>query len=281
MITASILSKKLAAGLDALVMDVKLGSGAFMPTAAKALELAESIVAVGNGAGMRTSALITDMNQSLAPAAGNALEMQCAIDYLTGKSRPARLHQVTMALCAEMLVLSGLAPDLAQAEAKLLHALDSGLAAQKFAQMVSALGGPADLLERSQQHLAHAPMVVPVPALADGIIQACDCRALGLAVVALGGGRRSPADKIDYAVGMTELIEIGTPVRAGQPLALVHARTQAGAEQAIREIQAAYQLGDSATTSPLVYQRVAPPAATRDTSTRTDQSKQTQSGAAA
>ena len=264
MITASILSKKLAAGLDALVMDVKLGSGAFMPTPEKALELAQSIVAVGNGAGMRTSALITDMNQSLAPCAGNALEMQCAIDYLTGQSRPTRLHQVTMALCGEMLVLSGLAENAAQAEQKLLHALDSGQAAERFARMVSALGGPADLLEHSHRHLAHAPLVVPVPALADGSVSACDCRALGLAVVALGGGRRKPSDIIDYAVGITELAELGAPVRAGQAIALVHAQNQASANQAIREIQAAYQIGTptnaaSATNATqLVYQRVAP-----------------------
>ena len=143
MITGSILSKKLAAGLDALVMDVKVGSGAFMPTYDKSVELAESIVHVGNGAGTRTSAILTGMNESLCHAAGNAVEVRVAIDYLTGKSRPARLHEVTMALCAEMLVISRIAATEEEARAKLQAALDSGEAAERFARMVSALGGPA------------------------------------------------------------------------------------------------------------------------------------------
>ena len=151
MITGSILSKKLSAGLDALVMDVKVGTGAFMPTYDKSVELAESIVAVGNGAGMQTSAILTDMNESLAPYAGNALEVRGAMDYLTGRSRPARLHEVTLALCAEMLVLGGLAATEEEARVKLMAALDSGEAAERFSRMVSALGGPADLIETSGQ----------------------------------------------------------------------------------------------------------------------------------
>ncbi|MDF0505718.1 thymidine phosphorylase, partial [Burkholderia cenocepacia] len=159
MITASILSKKLAAGLDGLVMDVKVGSGAFMPTAEKSAELARSIVDVGNGAGMKTTAILTDMNQSLAPCAGNALEVACAIDYLTGKSRPARLHDVTMALSAELLVTGGLARDVGHAREKLQQALDSGAAAERFARMVVALGGPADLLDAPARHLARAAVI--------------------------------------------------------------------------------------------------------------------------
>jgi thymidine phosphorylase len=149
MITGSILSKKLSAGLDALAMDVKVGSGAFMPTYGKSVELAESIVKVGNGAGMMTSAILTDMNESLAPYAGNA-EVRGAIDYLTGKSRPARLHEVTMALCAEMLVLGKLAAT-EEARAKLQASLDSGEAAERFARMVVALG-PADLMENPDKY---------------------------------------------------------------------------------------------------------------------------------
>ena len=246
MITGSILSKKLSAGLDALVMDVKAGSGAFMPTYDKSVELAESIVAVGNGAGMRTSAILTDMNESLAPYAGNALEVRGAMDYLTGRVRPARLHEVTLALCAEMLVLGGLADNETTARAKLEAALASGAAAERFARMVAALGGPADLLERPDTYLEQAPIVVPVPALQAGYAAGCDCRGLGLAVVSLGGGRRRPSDSIDFAVGLTELVELGTPVLAGQPLALVHARTAAAAQQAVAEIQAAYRIGASA-----------------------------------
>ena len=156
MITASILSKKLSAGLDALVMDVKFGSGAVMPTFDKSVELAESIVNVGNGAGVKTAALLTAMNQSLAPCAGNAVEIRCAIDYLTGKQRPGRLHEVTMALSARMLLLAGLARDEAEARVRLQHALDSGQAAERFARMVAGLGGPADLLEAPDRYLARA-----------------------------------------------------------------------------------------------------------------------------
>jgi thymidine phosphorylase len=259
MITASILSKKLSAGLDALVMDVKLGSGAFMPTPEKSLELAESIVAVGNGAGMRTSALLTDMNQSLAPCAGNAIEMRCAIDYLSGKARPARLHEVTMALCAQMLVLGGLAATEAEARSKLQAALDTGAAAERFARMVSALGGPADLMENMDSHLAQAPLIVPVPALASGYIGSCDCRGLGLAVVGLGGGRRRAADTVDFAVGLTDLAALGDAITVGQPLALVHARTEAAAAQAVAEVQAAYRIGAiMPTVPPLVYRTLQP-----------------------
>ena len=259
MITGSILSKKLAAGLDALVMDVKVGSGAFMPTLPQALELARSIVTVGNGAGTRTTALLTDMNQSLAPAAGNALEVQVAIDYLTGKHRPARLHEVTLALCAEMLVVSGLAQDLQDARLRLHMALDSGAAAERFARMVSALGGPHDLLERPHAHLAAAPVVRPVPATRAGRVGVVDCRALGLAVVGLGGGRQRPEDPIDVAVGLAGLAEIGADIAAGQPLAHVHARTDTDAERAIAAVQAAYTLADGAPPpAPLIVQAIRP-----------------------
>jgi thymidine phosphorylase len=259
MITGSILSKKLAAGLDALVMDVKAGSGAFMPTYEKSVELAESIVQVGNGAGTRTSAILTGMNESLCPAAGNAVEVRVAIDYLTGKSRPARLHEVTMALCAEMLVMSGLAAGTEEALAKLQRALDSGEAAERFARMVSALGGPADLMENPDAHLAAAPIVLPVPALAAGYAASTDCRSLGLAVVGLGGGRVRPQDPIDYAVGLTGLAELGDKVDAGQPLALVHARTQDAAERAVREVQAAYRIAlEQPATQPMIYKTIRP-----------------------
>jgi thymidine phosphorylase len=259
MITGSILSKKLSAGLDALVMDVKVGCGAFMPSFEKSVALAESIVAVGNGAGTRTSAILTGMNESLGPAAGNALEVRLAMDYLAGRSRPARLHEVTMALCAEMLVISGLAGSDEQARARLQAALDSGEAAERFARMVKALGGPADLMERPDAYLEQAPVVVPVPAPASGYASATDCRALGLAVVSLGGGRVRPQDSIDFAVGLAGLVELGDRIEAGQPLALVHARTQAAAEKAVREVQAAYQIGAAKPAAePMIYRTIRP-----------------------
>jgi len=199
------------------------------------------------------------MNESLCPAAGNAVEVRVAIDYLTGKSRPARLHEVTMALCAEMLVISGLAATEEQARTKLRRALDSGEAAERFARMVRALGGPADLVEHPDAHLARAPIVVPVPALEPGHAVATDCRGLGLAVVGLGGGRIRPQDPIDFAVGLTDLVELGTQVQAGQPLALVHARTQDAAERAVREVQAAYRIApEPPAAQPMIYQTIRP-----------------------
>ena len=200
LITASILSKKLAAGLEALVMDVKVGSGAFMPTYEQSEELAKSIVAVANGAGCRTTALLTDMNQVLATSAGNAVEVREAVRYLTGEYRHPRLHEVTMALCAEMLLSGGLAATETEARTKLQQVLDNGKAAEVFARMVAALGGPADFVENYDSHLEKAEIVRPVYASSSGIIQQIDTRALGMSVVALGGGRLRAADEIDYAL---------------------------------------------------------------------------------
>ncbi len=245
LITASILSKKLAAGLDALVMDVKAGSGAFMPTMVQSIALAESIVAVGNGAGVKTSALITDMNESLAPCAGNAIEVQCAIDYLTGKSRPARLHEVTLALASELLVTSGIAKDETAGNALLARSLEQGRAAEVFAKMVAALGGPNDLVEQPAKYLQAAKVTVAVKAPRDGFIAAIDTRALGLAVVSLGGGRRRASDVIDFSVGLSEFQGLGEFVRAGNVLALVHARTAGEAEAGAREVLAAFTFTDS------------------------------------
>ncbi|MEI6735276.1 MAG: thymidine phosphorylase [Comamonadaceae bacterium] len=257
MITSSILSKKLSAGLDFLVMDVKVGSGAFMASYEKSLELANSIVSVGSDAGLPTSALLTDMNESLSPSAGNALEVHLALDYLCGRSRPARLHEVTMALCAEMLLLGRLADNMEQARERLQAALDGGAAAERFARMVSALGGPADLLERPDAYLEAAPVKTIATAQRSGFVQACDCRSLGLTVLGLGGGRSRPTDSIDFAVGLSELVQIGDHVKAGQPLAMVHARTAAAAQQAARELQSAYQIGDTAPVAgAVVYSRI-------------------------
>jgi thymidine phosphorylase len=253
MITASILSKKLAAGLDGLVLDVKVGSGAFMPTLAKSRQLAESLISVGEGAGLRTRALLTDMNQPLAPCAGNAIEMRAAIDYLTGPARPLRLHRVILALAAELLCLGGLAADAADAERRLQGALDSGRAAEIFARMVAALGGPTDLIERTDAYLKAAPLLRPVPAPCDGVVAAIDCRAVGLAVVALGGGRQRPQDRIDAAVGCSEFVALGERVVAGQPLVMVQARHAAAADRAVAELQSAFTIAAEAPTLPPLF----------------------------
>ena len=258
LITASILSKKLAAGLDALVMDVKVGSGAFMPTPELSVALARSIVEVGTGAGLKVSALLTDMNQSLAPCAGNAIEVRCALDYLTGKHRPARLHEVTLALCAEGLVSAGLAANADEARVKLQACLDSGAAAERFARMVRLLGGPADLIERPDAYLATAPIVVDFVAPTSGVVTAFDTRALGMAVVALGGGRLRSDQEIDPAVGLSEIVELGAAVQAGQPLMRIHARSEADAATAAQRLSDALRIEGSGapTLPPLVWQRI-------------------------
>ena len=255
LITASILSKKLAAGLDALVMDVKAGSGAFMPTMEKSIELARSIVEVGNGAGVKTSAIITNMNESLAPCAGNAIEVICALDYLSGKSRPARLHEVTMALCVELLLTAGLADSESAATQALARCLDNGRAAELFAKMVVELGGPHDLFEASARYLITAPIIKTVHAAGDGFISAIDTRALGLAVVSLGGGRRRASDKIDFTVGLNNFAALGASVKAGDLLATVYARDAHVVDEVVRSVEAAFTISDQANQVilPMVY----------------------------
>jgi len=243
LITASILSKKLAAGLQGLVMDVKTGSGAFMPTLEGSRELAQSIASVATGAGLPTSAYITAMDQPLASAAGNALEVRNAIDYLTGARREARLHEVTVTLGGEMLALGGLAENAADGRRRIDAAIGEGRAAERFAAMVGALGGPADLLERPEAYLPAAPLVRPVFAELAGPVLAIDTRGIGLAVVALGGGRTRPQDAIDHAVGFTDLAGIGERVGAERPLGLVHARDEAAFERAQAGLRAAYAVG--------------------------------------
>lgn len=257
LLTSSILSKKLAAGLHGLVMDVKFGSGAFLPEYAKAQALAEALVSVANGAGLPTTALLTDMGEPLASTAGNALEVAYALDHLTGRRREPRFHEATVALAAEMLLLGKLAGDLDEARRKIEGAFDSGAAAERFANMVAALGGPADLLDKPAKHLATAPVVRPVYPQDPGIVQAIHTRGVGLAVVALGGGRTRPHDPVDHAVGLIELAGIGDSVGQEQPLAIVHARDAAGFEAAEARLRRAYKLGQTAVgRGPLVAERI-------------------------
>lgn len=250
LITASILSKKLAAGLQALVMDVKSGNGAFMATREAARELADSIVRVASGAGVKTTALITDMNQMLGHSAGHATEMQEAVDYLTGKRREARLDAVTRALVSEMLVSGGLCETAQEALAKIETALNSGRAAEIFARMVTALGGPADFLEHSDRHLAKAPVVRPYAPEHAGRIAAMDTRAIGVALIDLGGGRRTAQDKIDHRVGLSEFQPIGTEVGEDQPICVIHAADAASWDRAAAAIRAAVQIGENAPSVP-------------------------------
>jgi thymidine phosphorylase len=230
LITASILSKKLAAGLHFLVMDVKCGNGAFMDTLEGARELAMRLVEVAAGAGMPTSALITDMNQPLAFAAGNALEVLEAVEFLRGGEVNPRLREVTLALGGRMLLLGGLASSIAEAREKLNAALSSGRAAERFAAMVHGLGGPADFIEKPDRYLPRAPIIHEVRAESAGHVSKMNTRDLGLAVVGLGGGRSRVDDVIDHSVGIVFRTALGDTVEAGQPLALVHAADIESAE---------------------------------------------------
>ncbi|MGO9421464.1 thymidine phosphorylase [Roseiarcus sp.] len=244
LITASILSKKLAAGLEGLVMDVKTGSGAFMPTLEASRELAESIATVATGAGLPTVSLITDMNEPLASAAGNAVEVQNAIDFLTGKHQDARLLKVTLALGGELLRLAGLAGTAPEGEMLLRGTIESGAAAERFERMVAALGGPTDIIARASALLPRAGLVVEAWPEQGGIVTSVDVRAVGLAVVELGGGRARASDAIDPSVGLTKLAALGDELGAERPLALVHARDLTSAEAATQRLRAAYRLGD-------------------------------------
>jgi thymidine phosphorylase len=259
LIVASILSKKLAAGLGALVMDVKVGSGAFLPEIGSARELATAIVEVAVGNGLPTAALLTDMNQVLGRSAGNAVEVREAIDHLTGAATDARLRQVTVALSAELLMLGGVSATREQAMIAATEALDRGGAAERFAAMVAALGGPTDLLEAPDRHLPAAPSVGAAFPEQDGVVTAVDVRAVGLAIIGLGGGRARESDAIDHAVGLTEVAAIGERVApGGRPLAVVHARDADSAARAAAELRRAYVLGDGpAEAGPAVIERLA------------------------
>jgi thymidine phosphorylase len=257
LITASILSKKLAAGLDALAMDVKTGNGAFMARPADARELAQSITAVANGAGLHTTSLITDMDRPLADTAGNALEVAYAVDFLTGARREPRMHEVVMALGVEMLRSAKLARNDVAARTQLAAALDSGAAAERFARMVAALGGPRRFLDDPWGHMERAPIELAVMPERPGVVTRVDTRAVGLAVVTLGGGRTRPQDPVDHAVGLTRLAGPGDRIGRDRPLAVVHARTEAHADVAAAQLRAAYRVGTRAPTpAPVVLDRI-------------------------
>ena len=257
LICASILSKKIAAGLQGLVMDVKLGNGAFMENLNDATDLAETIVKIAGGAGLPTAALLTDMNEVLGLTAGNAIEVQEAVDYLTGKHREHRLHEITKALVGQMLVLGKLAATPEEGALKAQAALDSGKAAEKFAAMVAALGGHYDFLDRPEHYLAKAPVTVSFQAPRSGYVAAMKTRAIGLIVVDLGGGRRNTTDTIDMGVGLSDFLPIGTKVVAGDTLALIHAKDEADAAKCAAALADAITIADAAPEPrPLVHARV-------------------------
>jgi thymidine phosphorylase len=207
--------------------------------------LAQSLATVATGAGLPTTSLITDMNEPLASVAGNAVEVQNAVDYLTGAARDPRLHAVTIALGGELLALGGLVENATLGRMEMERALASGVAAERFERMVAMLGGPTGFLKQARKLLPVAPVIVAAPAARAGFVAAIDARAIGMAVVALGGGRSRAADAIDPAVGFTRLAGLGAEVSPTAPLALVHARDAAHAEAAAKQLAAAYRISDA------------------------------------
>jgi thymidine phosphorylase len=257
LITASILSKKLAAGLEGLVLDVKVGSGAFMVDLEDARALARSLVAVANGAGCKTSALITDMNQSLGQSAGNALEVIEVLETLTGSAVNEALWDVTAALGGEALVLAGLASDMDALVEQIDDALHSGRAAEHFGRMVAALGGPRDFVEHFPDRLPAAPVMRTVAAPRSGTVSRIDARAIGMAVVDLGGGRRVGTDRINPSVGFSGLASLGEEVETGEPMVLIHAANDADADRATAAFLAAYEISDEGGEEPpLIVERI-------------------------
>lgn len=259
LIVTSILSKKLAEGLNALVLDIKAGSGAFMQEIQHAQRLAVDICRVAVESGLPCNAVITDMNQPLAWSAGNALEVHEAIAYLRGDRRHERLHAVVMELAAELLVLGGLEKSAASATAKLSRILTSGAAAECFARMVSAQGGPAGLLDRPEDHLPEALIIRPVMAGVSGYVQAVDLRAVGLAVIQLGGGRLRAEDPVDHSVGIADLCQPGLPLGPDTPLATIHARTTDQWQRAAGTVRAAVHISDivsGGAPSPVIWERI-------------------------
>jgi thymidine phosphorylase len=264
LIAASILSKKLAAGLEGLVMDVKTGSGAFMPDLAAAHDLADTIVGIARDLGLPAIALITDMDEVLGTTVGNALEVGEALDYLLHPSlRETRLHEVTLSLAAEILILGEFAETLEEGRLKALAALDSGKAAEVFGKMVAALGGPKDLLERGSVYLSRRLVIKEFRAARSGYLSRMNARAIGVALIDLGGGRRRTTDTIDVGVGFWGFCPVGTKLATGDIIAMVQANDEAAADRAVAALEQAVFIADEPPTPrPVIHQRINQPAQT-------------------
>ena len=255
LIVASILSKKLAEGLDGLVLDIKTGNGAFMCERNRARDLADNLIKVATMADLPCRALITDMNQPLARSAGNALEIIEAIAFLKGDYRQPRLQEVILSLGCELLLLSHLAESPKKARLMLSNALDSGQAADHFARMVSMQGGPSGLLEQPEKYLPAAPVVRTLTAPRSGCIEYMDTRAIGLCIVGLGGGRRRAKDNIDHRVGLSQLCLVGQPISSGDPLLTIHAADETSWQTAAEELLDAIVIGRHKDSLPAVYEQ--------------------------
>jgi thymidine phosphorylase len=257
LIVSSILSKKLAEGLDGLVPDVKSGNGAFLSKPGEALELARNLCITATRAGVKCNALVTDMNQPLGWTAGNTLELNEAIDFLTGLRRNPRLEEVTLSLVAEMLSMGGLAKDRDEGRKQANKALDNGDAAERFAQNIFEQGGPVDLFEKRDDYLYRAPVIRPYLAPKPGWISEINTRELGIAVLRLGGGRLHVADTIDPRVGLSDLCSVGDRVETGKALCMIHADSEEDWKSAAARIGNAMSVSDqNCSALPAIYERI-------------------------
>lgn len=256
LICASILSKKLAAGLDALVLDVKTGSGALMRDPAGARALAQVLVQTANAAGCPARALISDMNQPLAPALGNALEVAEAMRVLTG-SATGPLAELSAVLGGDLLCTAGLCADPQAGARRIAETLRTGAAAERFGRMVAAMGGPVRFVEDWPRFLPEATVIREVAAVECGYISAMDGQAMGLAVLALGAGRQVGGERVDPAVGVDQVLPLGTAVSKGQPLLRIHAARVDRADRAEQALRSAIHITAAAPDlPPLIHDRV-------------------------
>ncbi|MBR2300077.1 MAG: thymidine phosphorylase [Alphaproteobacteria bacterium] len=256
LITASILSKKLASGLDNLVMDVKFGKGAFMESIDNARSLARSIVDVANEVGTKTTALLTDMNSVLGSTVGNALEVFESVRYLKGENVNKHFDEVTKALCAEILVSAKLAIDEKEAYKKIEKALSSGFALEKFAKMVKMLGGATDFVDKPFDYMPKASIIRPVFATSEGYIHAMSTRDIGLLLIELKGGRTHPLHTIDYATGFSSFCQIGDKVDVKTPLCYVHAQNESDYQKVSAKIHRFITIGEKPNQSPMILEKI-------------------------
>ena len=245
LITASILSKKLAAGLEGLVIDVKCGNGAFMQDFNEASTLAKSLVTVSNESGCKTTALVTDMNQPLSQSIGNSLEVLAAIDILKGSSKDYRLLEVTNSLGVSILCSSNICKNKKEAQSLISSVFSSGKAAEKFSQMISELGGANDFFEKPKNYLTPSNIQKNVCCKKSGYVKKINTKNLGNILILLGGGRQKVEDDIDFSVGMKLLIELDTYVEKNQPICTLYARDEESFNIAEKEIIESFEIGES------------------------------------
>jgi thymidine phosphorylase len=259
LITGSILSKKLSVAPRGLVMSVGCGSGAFMDTREQARELATSLAEVGAGAGVPSVMLVTDLSAVLGVTIGNAIEMIETVDFLTGKFRERRTLDLLLEVVGEMLVMGGVAADMAAAKKLAQSKLDDGSAAETFARLIAAMGGPADYMDNPAKHMEAAPVVKPLFAARAGNVAGMDCRGIGYAAVDLGAGRKTPGGPIDLAVGLSEVVQVGDAVGPDRPLCVLHARSQADWDRCAARLLPSFLVTEEkvAPLGPVVLERVA------------------------